>query len=136
MSKLKNLLSVQPASDKASVKECAELEELTSKKVPEEIGDILQTKEGLIQCYWIIEKRDNKKLTVDEAEREIAHILDPEAMGNMIWQIYYMFSDITRDAWNQMREQADKAAAEGTAPEVKTEIEVALEEKNAPQETT
>jgi len=136
MSKLKNLLSVQPANDKASIKECAELEELTGKKVPEEIGDILQTKEGLVQCYWIIEKRDSKKLTVEEAEREIAHILDPEAVTNMIWQIYYMFSDITRDMWNQMREQADKAVAEGMTPEVKTEIEVALEEKNVPQETT
>ena len=130
MSKLKNLLSVQPASDKASVKECAELEELTSKKVPEEIGDILQTKLGLVQCYWIIEKRDNKKLTIEEAEREVVHILDPDAMSNMIWQIYYMFSDISRDMWNQMREQADKAVAEGAAPEVKTEIQEALEEKN------
>lgn len=135
MSKLKNLLSVQPASDKANIKECADLEELTGKKIPEEIGDILQTKSGLIQCYWIIEKRDNKKLTIEKAEREIAHILDPDAMSNMIWQIYYMFSDISRAMWNEMREQADKAIAEGTTPEIKTEIQEALEEKNAPQVT-
>jgi len=98
MSKLTELLS-KATPEKATAIEADELSELTGKPIPSEIYDILTTGTGLASAIWIMEKRNNPNISIEEISKQITI----ENRAELEWEMLFAFSGSTRQDIDTLR---------------------------------
>lgn len=102
MSKLSELLS-KVTPEKATASEVDELSELTGKRLPQEIFDVMQTSEGLINAVWIMQKRGNPEISKEEISKQITMDNDIEVGYEML----YCYTRLTREQVTEIRKSAE-----------------------------
>jgi len=106
--RLLELISKQQDVDKATLKECGELEDLSGKTI-EEIASILATSSGIAQASFVLMKRTRPELTLDEVRESITL----ENYAEIGWELYFAYSELDREQIKGLRERLGK----GKAPE-------------------
>jgi hypothetical protein len=114
MSKLNDLLS-KSTPEKATPLEADELAELTGKIYPQELYEIISDNNGLANAIWIIQKRDNPEITIDDIRKQIT----VENNGDLQWEMLYIFSTHSREALEDMRSNQGKTDGIFTTKEYK-----------------
>jgi hypothetical protein len=102
MSKLSELLS-KATPEKATAREVDELSELTGKRLPQEIFDVMQTSEGLISACWIMQKRNNPEVSKEDISKQVTMDNDIEIGYEML----YCYTRLTREQVTEIRKSAD-----------------------------
>jgi hypothetical protein len=114
MSRLNDLLS-KSTPEKATPIEADELAELTGKLYPQDLYEIITDNNGLANAVWIIQRRDNPSLTIDDVKKQIT----VENNGDLQWEMLYIFSTHTREAIEDMRNNQGKTEGIFTTKEYK-----------------
>jgi hypothetical protein len=102
MSKLSELL-LKVTPEKATASEVDELSELTGKRLPQQIFDVMQTSEGLVNAVWIMQKRENPEVSKEDISKQITMDNDIEIGYEML----YCYTRLTREQVAEIRKSAD-----------------------------